>query len=352
MVFVITYIYEFAVLYPQWKQIKSIGALNTAVVMLFPALCALITRLASGEGFSGSMIDPHFKKGKIRYYVGAWFFPPLFAILGTIIYFLIFRSEFSANLDYYIGILNKQGTEVNVSVIRTAVIGSVFSGLIFAPILNVVTCFGEEWGWRGYLLPKMIKIFGTMPAVFITGVIWGLWHLPLTMMGHNYGVGYPGFPVTGIITMCIFCVIIGISFAYITIRTGSVWPAVIAHGSLNGFASIGIYFTKDGGNPFVGPSVTGIIGGIPFIAMAGFALVRLLKDTGEAKEIMTKASERPKVTKTVIREAQMPVPENAAIPEGANTIFSEGADTPVSENENTAPEGADTATSEEGDGTA
>ena len=30
------------------------------------------------------------------------------------------------------------------------------------------------------------------------GLTWGLWHAPITMMGHNYGRGYPGFPFTGI----------------------------------------------------------------------------------------------------------------------------------------------------------
>ncbi|MCR4738951.1 MAG: CPBP family intramembrane metalloprotease [Lachnospiraceae bacterium] len=308
--FAVTYTYEFAILYPQWKVVGSIGALNTAAVMLFPALCVLLTRTVTKEGFNDCMLNPNFVKGKIRYYVGAWVFPPLFAILGALIYFMIFRSEFSPDLEYYVGVLSKQGAAVSVSGLRTALIGSVFSGLVFSPILNVVTCFGEEWGWRAYLQPRLSKLLGPIPAVFVTGAVWGLWHLPLTIMGHNYGLGYPGYPVTGIISMCIFCVILGISFAYITFRTGSVWPAVIAHGSVNGFASIGIYFTKNGGNPFVGPSVTGIIGGIPLIIMAVFALVRLLKDTGEVPEVI---EARPLIPdgafRTQIREAQMPMPE-------------------------------------------
>ena len=143
--------------------------------------------------------------------------------------------------------------------------------------MNFVTCFGEEWGWRGYLLPKMNKLLPTIPTLLITGVIWGLWHAPLTIIGHNYGIGYPGFPYTGIAMMCLFCVVLGVFMSYVTLKTKSCLPAVIAHGAVNGIAAIGIYFTTDGGNPFVGPAPTGIIGIIPFLLLAVFMVINLKK---------------------------------------------------------------------------
>ena len=140
--------------------------------------------------------------------------------------------------------------------------------VFLAPALNFVTCFGEEWGWRGYLLPKVSKHFATIPTLLITGIIWGLWHAPMTIIGHNYGLGYWGFPFTGIGMMCVFCIVLGVFLSYITLKTGSCIPAILAHGAINGIAAIGIYFTHDGGNPFVGPAPTGIIGMIPFILVA------------------------------------------------------------------------------------
>ena len=145
-----------------------------------------------------------------------------------------------------------------------------------APALNFITCFGEEWGWRGYLLPKMRKQLPMIPTLLITGVIWGLWHAPLTAIGHNYGVGYPGFPFAGIAMMCLLCIVWGIFMAYVTLKTKSCIPAILAHGAINGIAAIGIYFTATGGDPFIGPAPTGIIGMIPFI-IATIPMVIYLK---------------------------------------------------------------------------
>jgi len=78
------------------------------------------------------------------------------------------------------------------------VLSQAVTGIFLGPVLNFVTCFGEEWGLRGYLLPKMAKKFSLVKMLLIIGVIWGLWHAPLTALGHNYGVGYPGFPFLGI----------------------------------------------------------------------------------------------------------------------------------------------------------
>ena len=62
----------------------------------------------------------------------------------------------------------------------------------------------------------------------------------------------------------------GTLLSFLSLKTRSCLPAAIAHGSLNGFASIGIYFLTgtDVYNPFVGPAPTGIIGGSVFILTA------------------------------------------------------------------------------------
>ncbi|MDF2484272.1 MAG: hypothetical protein K0R46_440, partial [Herbinix sp.] len=160
---------------------------------------------------------------------------------------------------------------------QTTMLIQVGTALLLGPLLNVINCFGEEWGWRGYLLPKMNRKFNILPTLLINGVIWGLWHAPLTTLGHNYGLDYPGFPYIGILAMVIFCTVIGTFFSYITIKTNSCVPAIFAHGSLNSIASVGIYFAIGGGNPFIGPAPTGIIGGIGFIIVAIVMAVLLIK---------------------------------------------------------------------------
>ena len=48
----------------------------------------------------------------------------------------------------------------------------------------VVFPLGEEIGWRGYALPRLIARFGPLTASFIIGVLWTFWHVPmLTLQG-------------------------------------------------------------------------------------------------------------------------------------------------------------------------
>ena len=46
---------------------------------------------------------------------------------------------------------------------------------------QMIFTFGEEFGWRGYLLPRLAPL-GGISAAIITGVIWGLWHTPVIVL--------------------------------------------------------------------------------------------------------------------------------------------------------------------------
>ncbi len=101
-------------------------------------------------------------------------------------------------------------------------------GVTLGPLLNAPFAFGEEWGWRGYLLPKLLPL-GVWPALLASGAIWGLWHAPLILLGHNY----PLHPRLGVAIMIAFCMVFGTLLGWMRLSTGSIWPAVIAHGALN-----------------------------------------------------------------------------------------------------------------------
>ena len=108
---------------------------------------------------------------------------------------------------------------------------------------------GEELGWRAFLYDKLEKLAGLHGSIIIGGIIWGLWHAPLTCIGHNFGTDYPGFPYVGIFKMCIFCTLLGIMLTYVTEMSGSVWPAAFMHAIFNSSPSILIGFINQDLSP-------------------------------------------------------------------------------------------------------
>lgn len=283
--FCITYIYEFFILWPTASELSAFSAVTVqllvAAAMFFPALGTLLTRLLTKEGFKNSYIVPKNGKRSIPFFLFGWFGPAALTALGAAMYFLIFPEKYDPDFGYLSALLTASGVEATADILHMTVISQILSGVLLAPLLNFITCFGEEWGWRGYLLPKMQNKCGMLPLLLINGLIWGIWHMPLTIMGHNYGTDYAGYPLTGILAMCAFCIVMGAIFTYITIRTGSCLPAVLAHGSVNGFSSVGVLYTDGTGlNPFVGPAPTGIIGGFAFLICAVVMSVMLIRRPG------------------------------------------------------------------------
>ena len=291
----------FAVVYPMVNG----GGLGTsmqlaiAAGMFAPAIAAALTRLITKEGFKDAWIKPRAFKKTWRYYVLAWFGPLVLVLAGAALYFLINPADFDPSMSYVIQATREQaeamGVEMNIDdeAIRLTQIASLAT-LVIAPAINAVTCFGEEWSWRGYLLPHLLERFSLPVTLLVSGIIWGIWHAPITVLGHNYGLGYAGYPFTGIAAMCLFCIVLGVFMSYITLRTGSCLPAVFAHGMVNGSAAAGIIFSATGGNPFVGPAPTGILGGAFFIVAAIFMAVDLARNGWELPVAgKTATSEKP-----------------------------------------------------------
>ncbi|MBD5136525.1 MAG: CPBP family intramembrane metalloprotease [Lachnospiraceae bacterium] len=126
--------------------------------------------------------------------------------------------------------------------IAVVVLQLAFSIIVFFP------AFGEEWGWRGYLGPKLEEVMSKPAAILLGGVLWGLWHAPLTIAGHNFGVDYQLYPWLGIGAMCLLCICLNAFLTLLTERTKSIYPAAFAHMLINNcsaFVLMSILTTED-----------------------------------------------------------------------------------------------------------
>ncbi|HIZ36792.1 MAG TPA: CPBP family intramembrane metalloprotease [Candidatus Ruania gallistercoris] len=95
-------------------------------------------------------------------------------------------------------------------------------------VISSLAAFGEELGWRGWLLPNLLPL-GRWPALLLSSVIWALWHAPIILLGYNFGYT----DARGLALMTGFCLGLGMFLGWLRLRTASVWPAVVGHGAVN-----------------------------------------------------------------------------------------------------------------------
>lgn len=129
----------------------------------------------------------------------------------------------------------------------------IVQGLIAGITINALAGFGEELGWRGLMLQELSSL-GFWKASWITGLVWGIWHAPVIMMGHNY----PDHPMAGVAMMIIFCILISPFFTLVALRSGSTIAAAVLHGSFNALSGIAVLLLKGGNDLLTG--VTGAAG--------------------------------------------------------------------------------------------
>jgi uncharacterized protein len=212
-------------------MVERLGAVATLPTMLTPMIAALIMRIfVSKEGLKGSL-------GLLRspkYYLAALLIPAAFVTAVVLIVQALGLGEFR---------WSEAGWFVYLTLLVIAVPVTLFT-------------FGEEYGWRGYLLPRLLPL-GEIRASVLLGVIWGLWHLPLLLAGLNY----PGVNIVLAIIVFTF-VTVALSFTYTwfyVASSGSVLVAAVFHASTNQFSdTFWVPPLLSGVNPFA-PSVVSAV---------------------------------------------------------------------------------------------
>ena len=244
---------------------QQMAVLFWAIGMWGPGLAAVIVTLfIVKEPFSSLRLN---RLGKFRYYLAAWFLPPLLVALTIVMSILIGTAKYDPEFTTMQALVEQSAQAGAEIPLATLILIQLAQGLILGPIINVFVTMGEELGWRGFLLPKMLPM-GEWKALIWGGVIWGVWHAPVILQGHNY----PDHPFLGVFLMIVFCIFLSIIIGWMYLRTRSPWSAAIAHGSLNAWGGLAIVFLIPGFDTAFGGTIASMTGFIILVLFVGLLM--------------------------------------------------------------------------------
>ncbi len=235
-----------------WTTVMMVG------YMIMPALAAiLVQRAIFHEPLRPLGLFFHWD----RWYWIGWVLPVVIALLTFAVGLLLPGVDHAPDMGGIFERFRGQMTEQQFREMKEMLAGSPVSplflmigqALLAGITVNALFAFGEELGWRGMLHRQLIR-YGFWVTAFLTGLVWGVWHIPAILMGHNY----PDHPVKGVLLMILFCLLWSPLFTFIRLRTGSVFPVAILHGTINASTGLAIAYLQGGSDLTVG--VTGLAG--------------------------------------------------------------------------------------------
>ncbi len=249
---------------------KILFKLFESLYMLFPMIVAGILQLIRKEPFRST--------GLLNFRLNlTWLAALLLPVLTVVV--CIFISAMMPGVRLHYGaeqMISQFGLdEATAAALRTKLeslspavyIGSqIMTGMIAGCTINALFSVGEEYGWRNYMVSALSGVGFWKKALFI-GVVWGIWHMPIILTGHNY----PQHPVIGVGMMCVACVLLGVIELYLVLKSGSVFPAAICHGTFNAVSGLVLILVEGGNDLTIG--MTGVAGFISLsLIITGIAI--------------------------------------------------------------------------------
>jgi len=257
------------------------GSLIVATTYMFiPMLVAIIVQKTMYKESIKKPLGISFKLN--RWFLVAWFLPVIisFATLGVSLLFpgVEYSPEMAGIFERFESVLSPEQLEqmkaqAAAFPLHPFWIG-LLQGLVAGITINAVAGFGEELGWRGFLQKELAHL-GFWKSSIIIGLVWGIWHAPIILQGHNY----PQHPQLGVFMMIVFTLLLSPIFSYVRLKANSVIAAAIIHGSINATVGLPLMVIKGGNDLTVG--VTGLAG---FIALSLVNLGLFVYDRHFARE--------------------------------------------------------------------
>jgi len=261
-VFCISYAMEFAIIVMNLAG-DYVGAWTLMLLLMFvPALSVLIVAvIVRGEKLSKYSIG----FGSLRLAPVAYMYPiALIFCAAALMHMLGFQIDW--RLRYFERIIEEatEGSNANPEqIVRFLVLGS-----LAAPFVNMIFAAGEEVGWRGYLLDKLLERNSLGTSLVLTGIIWALWHAPLILF---IGYNYPTLRGLGLLLYIPFCISHGTILAWLKFKSGGILIPALGHGAVNAFSWIGSYLYPHG-------DVFNLVVGMPGVLVSGVVAIVLYLD--------------------------------------------------------------------------
>jgi uncharacterized protein len=200
------------------------GQANSAgVLMLAPGLAAVITYLV----FEHNLRPIGWRLGKITYLILGLVIPLLYCLFEYGLVRLTGQGKYNGQFPLNFPVL-----------------------LVTMLFMGTLSALLEEIAWRGFLVPKMIKLTRFTNTAIITGLIWAIWHYPLIIYSNVRSGSIP----LQFSLVCFTIFVVGFSFAaaWLRLKSGSVWTAALLHGSHNVFMlHVFNALTTDSGNSWL-----------------------------------------------------------------------------------------------------
>lgn len=251
-----------------------------ALSMFAPLLGVIVACKGPSEKRSGVRWSPLIK-GRVRLLLAALFVPALLTLVGAAVVFGLFPDQLDLGMSFIAVQVESVGVPVSDGMVGGVPFAAIMAvqaaqAVIIAPFINMFLAVGEESGWRGFMTPAFQQRLGYRMGVVVSGVVWGAWHWPVIVFaGYEYGRGYWGEPVSGMLLFCLFTVAAGIMLSLLYEKAGSIWYPALAHGAINSVGSLPMFvMSADVTSYFNSPLLVGIIPVLICVAVAVLLLVR------------------------------------------------------------------------------
>jgi membrane protease YdiL (CAAX protease family) len=219
--------------------------------MLTPAIAALITR---GFFYEGRFRDAHLRLGKIRDYFAFWAVGigitlvslGMFTVLGSVTWDFTGQSFLQRMAEQ----LQLESADDLQETLPDGMTPEIMLWLFFAGGLTtfnllpgLIFGWGEEFGWRGFLFPALYRIRPWL-AFVAGGAIWYVWHLPLGFIQPDPPTFSALESVLNHLALLVASMAAFFFFAYVYVKSRSIWVVSLAHVTQNNAASSFSYFLE------------------------------------------------------------------------------------------------------------